>query len=45
MNQPVEVILILQNMVDQPMQIKVGLQFRVRIKKAIRLSLTPIKRH
>ncbi|MBI1277651.1 MAG: hypothetical protein GC179_05950 [Anaerolineaceae bacterium] len=33
MNQPVEVILILQNMVDQPMQIKVGLQLPSQDKK------------
>lgn len=32
-NQPVEVILILQNMVDQPMQIKVGLQLPSQDKK------------
>lgn len=32
-NQPVEVILILQNMVDQPMQIKVGLQLPNQDKK------------
>ncbi len=33
MNQPVEVILILQNMVDQPMQIKVHLQLPSQDKK------------
>ena len=32
-NQPVEAILILQNMVDQPMQIKVGLQLPSQDKK------------
>jgi hypothetical protein len=32
-NQPVEVILILQNMVDQPMQIKVGLQLPSQDRK------------
>jgi hypothetical protein len=32
-NQPVEMILILQNMVDQPMQIKVGIQLPTQDKK------------
>jgi hypothetical protein len=33
LNQPVEVVLILQNMVDQPMQLKVALQLPTRDKK------------
>jgi hypothetical protein len=32
-NQPVEIVLILQNMVDQPMQIKVGVQLPTEDKK------------
>lgn len=33
LNQPLEIILILQNMVDQPMQLKVGLQLPTEDKK------------
>ena len=43
-NQPVEVILILQNMVDQSMQVKVGLQLPTQDKKGLPVVIdTPRK--
>ncbi len=43
-NQPVEVILILQNMVDQPMQIKVGLQLPSEDKKGNPVVIDTVKK-
>lgn len=43
-NQPVEAILILQNMVDQPMQIKVGLQLPSQDKKGFPVVIDTAKK-